>query len=80
MVKFTLLKFQLIIFIDLEAIKIIIRSELCWRVYFRHCALLGIKKLAGIKLLVDSAFEDKTLSNTRKNCVIKAFKDGKQPK
>jgi hypothetical protein len=50
-------------------------------VYFHHYAFLGIKKFAGIKLLVDSPFEDKTLSITRKNNrVIKAFKDGKQPK
>jgi hypothetical protein len=41
---------------------------------FHCCARQGCKKLAGIKLLIDCAYEDNTLSITRTNCVIKAVK------
>ncbi len=47
---------------------------------FCCCACQGCKKGEGIKMPVNYAFEDKTLSIIQTNCVIKAVKDEKLPK
>jgi hypothetical protein len=44
------------------------------------CAHQGYKKSAGIKLLVNSAFEEKVLSITQTNCVIKVVNKEKVTK
>jgi hypothetical protein len=47
---------------------------------FCCCACQGCKKLEGIKMPVNYAYEDKTLSIIQTNCVIKAVKDEKTNK
>jgi hypothetical protein len=47
---------------------------------FCCCACQGCKKLAGIKMPINYAYEDKTLSIIQTNCAIKDVKDEKTTK
>ncbi len=49
-------------------------------VHFRCCTHQGCTKSKGIKLLVEDAYQDKTLPLTWRNCVMTAVKDEKIPK